>query len=497
MRITTLICALAVAAALFFIVYRFMIEGFQTEEQWKRINKYLDDAKKNKMTTSFGTNFDTICKAFGDGTTGDCAKCLDEDGTNHAGTECGYWAAGRACIPRSGIYRLVPQWLTDKQNMDPSYPQVFDPRDFVYNVGRCGGEACASFTSCKTCASASACGWCDTTNTCMDKSAVTANHNAILSAGSLGSAGSPPQPLCPATRSSDPSFVRITSNSMVTEPSKKSHLELIEEVGTCRPEKCEDKKGCFECTSTSGCGFCKTTGKCIKVDTAGNAGSSGSLSGAAVCATGQITLRTYMCPCSSLSDCKTCAVQPGCGWCVAGKNCVNTGVPSKAGDSQNVIGGVNTRDCAAGADGVATSLSQCTPGAVLKNRRSERGNYKPGLAELNLAQDNTAEADSGLGVDLEGSIGAGVIGSGPVSAAITTPQVSGNGVVTTPGARNPYTITNQPNLFTSPFEEYIKLLIRSQLTESGIPLNEPFQNPVPNITKDVIKSLNAMVRKTF
>jgi len=485
MRITTLICALAVGAALFFIVYRFMVEGFRMTMEEARATGFMK------------ANSDTICMAFGDGTTGDCAKCLDADGTNHAGTDCGYWPQGNACIPRSGIYRLVPDWLTQKQNADTTYPQVFDPHDFVYNVGKCGGAACASFTSCRTCAGASSCGWCDTNSTCMDRASVSANLDAIAIAGSLGSGGSPPSAMCPAKGPNGDSA--ITSFSMISTQSSKN--ALIQEIGTCRPETCADKTNCFDCTNTSGCGFCRTTGKCIKVDTAGNdaaAGSSGS-SGSNVCATGQISLQPYMCPCSGMSDCKTCATQPGCGWCVAGKNCVNTDQKSSAGDSQNVIGGVNTRDCAAGGDGVATSASQCTPGAKLGNVRSDKNsNYKPGAAELALAQDNAALSDNGRNLDITGSIGAGVIGSRPVSAATTTTQVSGNGVVRPVGATGggPYTITNQPGLFTSPFEEYVKVLIKSELAADGIPTNEPFQDS-PNIVNNLKKEVNKVVRKNF
>jgi hypothetical protein len=146
-----------------------------------------------------------------------------------------------------------------------------------------------------------------------------------------------------------------------------------------------------------------------------------------------------------------------------------------AGDSQNMVGGVNIKDCAAGGDGVATSAAQCTPGAKLGNVRSgATSNYKPGAAELNMIQDNVPFSTSRRGVDIAAPIGPGVIGSGPVSVARTTPQVTGNGVVTVPKG-GPYTITNQPSLFTSPFEEYVKLLIKSELAEQGVPTNEPFQ----------------------
>lgn len=492
LRITTVICAIAVVLAIIFFVYTFMVEGFQNRLTLEEANKRM------------GPNSDDVCKAFGDGTKGDCYKCLDPDGVNHAGIDCGYWAQGNACIPRSGVYRLVPEWLTAKQNTDNTYPQTFDPHDFVYNVGKCGGATCANFKTCRTCAGAAACGWCDTNNTCMDRTAVSANVGAIMSEGSKGSNGSSPQPMCPAAGSSGQTG--LNSATMVTASSDLSHLVLVEDIGTCRPEVCADKKSCSDCTNTSGCGFCRTTGTCIPVDSGGQhdalsqTGSTGS-SGSNICPTGQISLQSYMCPCSGMSDCGTCASTPGCGWCLGDNSCVN--VESN--------GAVNQKDCTAGPDGVATSTAQCTPGAMgsgkgklLGNMRSDKtSNYKPGAAELDLVQDNAALSDTGRELNLEGSIGTGVIGAGPVSAAKTTKEVTGNGVVRPVGATGggPYTLTNQPGLFTSPFEEYVKVLIKSELAESGVPLNEPFQNQQVAVTSAnssvanyVTKSITKMIR---
>jgi len=173
---------------------------------------------------------------------------------------------------------------------------------------------------------------------------------------------------------------------------------------------------------------------------------------------------------------------------------VNVDISAFGNDSENVIKGVNKRDCAAGGDGVATSAMQCLPGAKLGNVRSERGDYRPGADELALAQDNAADSESGRDLDITGSIGAGVIGSRPVSPA-TTSQVTGNGVV--PRRQGgPYTFTNQPNLFTSPFEEYVKVLIRSEMANGGIPSSEPFQDS-PNMIRDLKKQVNKVVRKNF
>ena len=498
MRITTIMCALAVGAALFFIVYYFMIEGFQTAEQTAKINAYLNAPYAGAQTTQFGKNADEICKQYGDAdTVGDCEKCLDPLGKYHPQIDCGYWAQGKACIPRSGIYRITPKWLQDLMDF-PGWAghskdkSTFDPKDFIYNIGKCGGDSCASFTSCKTCASASACGWCPTNKTCMDREAVTANWDKILSEGSKGSAGSPPPLMCPAPGSDWDG--PLNSAGMSTGATNHSNNELIEEVGTCPPETCTDQLNCFDCTSKSNCGWCGATNKCIKVDSGGNheasqiGGSTGSR-GSAICPTGQIKLQSYMCPCDGMSDCATCATKPGCGWCVAETKCVNVN------DNTNLAGEVNKKDCAAGIDGVATSERQCAPGAKLGNVRSEQSDYKPTAAELELIQDDGAQSTSGLNVNIAGSIGAGVIGSRPVSTA-TTSQATGNGVV--PARQGgPYTITNQPGLFTSPFEEYVKVLIKSELASDGIPINEPFQNTPPTIINHLKKEVNKVVRKNF
>lgn len=487
MRITTLMCGLAVGLAVLFFMYTFMIEGFQG--RYSSVTAYLNDPVAGSgRSATFGANSDETCKAFGDGSSGDCYKCLDPDRIFHPGTECGYWPQGKACIPRSGIYRLVPSWLTNMQNINPAYPQTFNPRDFVYNAGQCGGETCSRFTSCKTCAGSAACGWCHSTKTCMDKKIVSADWNMLGSwvSGTMTGTVKPPQ-MCPAPGSGTP----LNSANMESDPSNASKNQLIEEVSTCPPETCEDKTNCFECTTTPGCGFCATTGKCIPVDSGGqhSAGSLGSLSGSGLCATGAIRLMPYMCPCSGIADCKTCSGQPGCGWCVAGGNCVN--VDDTKGDA-----GVKLSDCKAGLDGVATYPGQCAPGKKLGNVRSESGKYKPGQSQLDMISENTALLDIGKGVDIAGS-GVGVIGSKPVTAPKTT-QVSGNSVV--PGAAGgraggPYTITNQPNLFTSPFEEYVKVLIKSELAESGIPTNEPFQNP--GMVRNIMKDVNKVVKMNF
>jgi hypothetical protein len=68
--------------------------------------------------------------------------------------------------------------------------------------------------------------------------------------------------------------------------------------------------------------------------------------------------------------------------------------------------------------------------------------------------------------------------------------------VVVPKQGGPYEITNQPGLFTSPFEEYVKVLIKSELVAGGVPINEPFQDS-PNIVNYLKKEVNKAVRKNF
>jgi len=89
-------------------------------------------------------------------------------------------------------------------------------------------------------------------------------------------------------------------------------------------------------------------------------------------------------------------------------------------------------------------------------------------------------ADSGLlgGNELnsppyDGPRGAG---SGAVSPPRTSRYVSGNAVVRRYGDSSvPGGISRSVDLAASPLEDYVKLLVRSELASEGIPMNEPFQ----------------------
>ena len=409
MNEATVVIIIALVLSLGAMIAYFMTEGFQP----------------------MGQDSDTVCKAF---TT--CSTCTDD--TKHPGTHCGWCPAASACIPRSGRYRIVPSWLIDIINADPT-------------KGQCSDDTCSDYTNCKDCAGALSCGWCSASNKCLSKTAVAAAAAAVGSpppCGSSGSGGSggsggscpPPEPLC-------------ASSSFVTQS------------GTCPPPVCSAINDCFTCTNTTGCGYCKDTRSCVSVD--GNGSALGGSSGSRGCAQGSIFTQSYQCPCSAITKCSDCAGRPGCGYCKSSSTCVNldrNGVPEPS-------------DCAA--DGAATSASQCVAGAKLGATSEGRGlnPYKnvPYVSPGEIAKTQTTLL-GGNELNVPAYAGATGTGDGAVSPPSTSKYATGNGVVRPYGASAARTpIANPTGLGDAPLESYVKMLVSSELAAQGVPTNEPFQ----------------------
>jgi hypothetical protein len=133
-------------------------------------------------------------------------------------------------------------------------------------------------------------------------------------------------------------------------------------------------------------------------------------------------------------------------------------------------------DCAA--NSVATSVSQCAPGAKLsapeRITTTNKGD-KPTADELSMA------GNSGLlgGNELNAPgnyLGPRGTGAGAVSPPKTSKYISGNAVLRPFGATGgPPSAVNATGLGDAPFETYIKMLVTSELASQGIPTNEPFQ----------------------
>ena len=400
---------------------------------------FIAEGFQNRLTLAeaesrMGPSSATVCKAQTK-----CADCLDT--TKHPGYNCGWCPDAKVCIPRSGQYRIIPQWFIDMflTVSSPTYDLTKDcaASSFIATKGKCSDIDCSSLLTCTECASTSACGWCASKNTCVNKDALAAQK----ARGSGGSGGSI-------------DYLCSESESLIDSAA----------ISTCPPPICTNMKDCGSCTQTTGCGWCKDSNKCMPLDANQMGAAGGSAGGSMSCPQGSLVSQLFQCPCSGLVKCTDCTGRPGCGYCVKTSKCVNldrNSLPDEA-------------DCTV--DGIATSNIQCNPGAKLGNVRSESGDYKPGDDELNLAQDNSAL--SGLEMDIAGSKGAGIRGTG--GGAVSPPKlyttVSGNGLVRRVGQSSvPFGISKSADLQASPLEDYVKLLVRSELASEGIPMNEPFQ----------------------
>jgi hypothetical protein len=417
-----------------------------------------------------GQSADTVCMAFSS-----CSTCTDD--TKHPGTRCGWCPAASACIPRSGMYRIVPSWLIDIINSDPSKDCVAS--DFKYSKGQCSDDTCGDYTNCRDCAGSLACGWCPASNKCLSK---TAEASARAAAGS--------QPPC---GSNSGSAGTVTCLTPLCGTSTGSTSPLVTSSGTCPPPVCSEITDCHTCTNTTGCGYCRDSQKCISVD--GNGSSLGGSSGSTGCAQGSIFKQSFQCPCSTITSCASCAARPGCGYCKSSSRCVNL-------DRNDIP---EPSECSA--DGVATSEAQCV-GPITS---SPRGALSPTIDEgsgLNpykrvqrpLTGVGMAQSDllGGNELDVPPYSGARGAGDNPVSPASTSMYATGNGVLRPYGASGARpSVANPTGLDASPLESYVKLLVNSQLAAQGIPMNEPFQvnekQAIPNAEGVLKKSMDTII----
>jgi len=449
MKWAVIILMLAVALSLAAMLFYFIVEGF-------RITQAEADAR-------MGPTADKVCKEYKG-----CANCVDD--AKHPGTQCGWCPAAEACIPRTGMYRLIPSWLTDIIRTDATKDCV--AKDFVYNKGKCSDVVCETYNNCRDCAGALSCGWCPTTNTCLSKASMAA-------AGSAGSAGS-------------------------AAGSAPCSISIVTESASCPLRECSTITDCATCTTTPGCGYCNSTAKCVSIENdqakAGSTGSTG-------CLPKDITTQLFKCPCSSLTKCLDCANRPGCAYCTTSSKCVNLRSRDNLPDPA---------DCSA--DGIAISSSQCSPGARCSPGRKPYDLYpgarcspgqslgnvisednldrdlEPTDAELSAAQNNVLSGNPDWNsVTYAGARGAG---SGPVSRSTSYTTVSGNGVVRPLGASSiPTTAVNSTGLGIAPLDAYVRMLVRSELASEGIPTIEPFgssneASAIGNATEYMMKHPN-------
>jgi len=356
-------------------------------------------------------NMETKCMAHKT-----CSKCL-------ADTNCG-WASdyadgvkGLTGVADGTILACIPQsggkpFVTSNlANWMIIKDGARTLKNFVKSLGQCTDVICGANTVCGDCLTYDKCAWQQTT--------VANNVTQVC----INKADAGP---------ANPSKNTITSKS------------------NCPAPQCSDIKDCQVCTNTTGCSFCTISGKCLKDSEFG--------SGSNQCATENKVSLPNNCPCGGITNCSDCALRPGCAYCKTKKVCVNldrSGMPPAGTCTSN---------------DVATSSTQC--GSAL-NPSLPSDTTIPTAGELASAQDS-GNLMSGPVMPVQTNNVRPDTGQ-PVSAARNYTMATAPGVARPLGASSIPAAVRKETGGGTPLEDYVKMLVTSQLAAQGIPTNEPFQ----------------------
>jgi hypothetical protein len=450
------------------LLYLFVYEGFQGVPNWRDDSWSRYAALGGSAGSLFGLNADQICKAQQS-----CSACLmvGKTSDNHYGTECGWCPNNTApgawkCIPRSNTRGIFPSALIDiytayigsmwpgdrTHSVGESCPaySAADPKSFKYDIGQCP-DACSNFSSdCRSCASAPACGWCSTTSTCVSK----AEWNDADSKSGSGTK-------CGSTPPSTGTLSTLVGSNIYT--NNVCSTCIITDKGQCPPPICTNLTDCMICADTPSCGWVASAGKCMPVDGNGltlNGSTSGSLGSTKAIVT------PSTCPCNGITDCGACARRPGCGYCSTSKKCINL-------DKNDLP---NKGDCSP--SDTQTDPAQCSGStinwSITEGRGPNYGDRTGGPPESDIAGGDLGDptyvhAKKHWNGSVRGA------GDGPVSSGKSSSYINGNAIVRNITDESIIGINNSPDLTQSPVENYVRLLVRSELASEGIPTIEPFQ----------------------
>lgn len=347
-----------------------------------------------------------------------CSECLTKKNADGSVSSCGWCPDAGKCVPRAGIYPVVPRAKVVPGERIPGSERFYtntsigEPlfacpvNTFVADVAKCADFQCSALTNCRECAGNTKCGWCPDSKKCVGKK--------------------DDKPDAPAgTTCAESSFLKESKN--------------------CPPQDCNTITDCAECAATAGCGFCLTNKKCVKLDNMGRPPQDSKGNPAeGSCKVTDMTVSPFQCP-------------------------------SILGTTQRP--GFNP---AAQPRGASPSTSDM-----------------PGRASLTATQDNTFAGQVGTFGPYRGgqpnpqeTVDRGVMGiqtnkpisdtSGGGGVPSTGPQPAPT--ITAPGISRPLGSASQQISYPSaaglggtPFDDYIKIMVRSELAQQGVPLNEPFQ----------------------
>lgn len=182
--------------------------------------------------------------------------------------------------------------------------------------------------------------------------------------------------------------------------------------------------------------------------------------------------------CADKTDCKSCAEMEGCGWCAAEKKCVKQ---TRAGLPEgNVCAEKGFVKFATSCEAPTKSLPSQTVGGM-------------GMSETEKAYQAMIKARETVDAPIEG--GMDVTGLSPdellqgqapekpvVPSSVSDKYVISPGNVRPVGAAAPSFPSGGglQGIMGGPFENYIQMLVRSELASQGVPMNEPFTAQAPS-----------------
>lgn len=390
---------------------------------------------------------------------------------------CGWCPTAQKCVPKVGsvttsifggstFYPLIPRSNDGRQTTgslgDPLFACPLS--EFVATPDQCADFDCGTFTSCRDCAQSQKCGWCDSTNKCVARATAGGTTAAASATGGCADAA-----------------------------------RFITSTVKCPVKACVDITDCAECAATSGCGYCEGTRKCLKIVKNQNLSTTFEPLTITPTATAEITLTvsknlTYKTDdfvrVEKVSDSgtkfngvvKSYVKDTGI---IIVKTLTDITGTYAAAANYNVRLTIEEllekckKDTTRDAEETVpiTSPTQC-PG-MRPDRQltplSQQAGSTPSSGQLGAIQSNVA---GGVGTDQEMATQQ-MSGSG--GGAVSPPQrytMTGQGGVARPvgtpsvGVTFPAAVSADGE--TGPFEEYIGMLVKSQLAAQGVPTAEPF-----------------------
>lgn len=375
--------------------------------------------------------------------------------------------------------------LTPEREISPPEDSSKTPRQRCLDAGGTYNESNGS------CEKRAVCGWCRSAQKCVPRvGSATYTENGVQKTSAY-----PVVPRKPVVAGAAP---RPTD-----EPQFACSLrDFTTKLEDCSDFQCGSIKNCRDCSMSAKCGWCVASNTCLKKDGTAPAADAGGVCNANA---DDFVTQSGKCPwvpCSSYTDCEDCAKASGCAYCVQSSRClqISTYDPQtlctyKRGTYQQTAD-KSAWECRASDNtliDLTQSLEQCVgtegqrtttynpitspfqcpsqQGGGGITSRSESSTYLPSSGQLASIQSN----ELGGATDLATQTIFGNDLSGAVTPPRTTTVVGGPGVVKRVGTTSRGIVYPDPTQGDHPFEDYIQMLVRSELAGQGVPLNEPFQ----------------------